>query len=231
MASTNCGHNSLGIGTAGIHHCLFSLVREEIPEWHLNTLRTAGPTYPCIQFYDQLQRIRQNRIYLLFITCSRSSMFSSSSQTTSFSLTLFGTDPKLPEHEFWHRHFWLRDNLDVFGWYRKCPCICVSLNYNTDVGTILSPSSKMIAHLHRLTNTEKEKYSSQLFLAPKSISLLQIYIYLQRLSELAKKGGVSRGCIMNTEKNVSISTLDHILLSWQHDVKCFLKEKDCNVNE
>lgn len=36
--------------------------------------------------------------------------------------------------------------------------------------------------------------------------LLQIYIYVRRPSELAKKGGVSWGCIMNTERNVSIST-------------------------
>lgn len=115
MASTYCGHNSLGIGTVRMHHCLFSLVREEIPGWYLNTLRTAELTYSCIQFYEHLQRIRLNRIYLLFIAYSRSSMFSSSSQATSFPLKLFGTDPRLFEHEFWHRHFWLRDNLDVFG--------------------------------------------------------------------------------------------------------------------
>lgn len=179
MASTYCGHNSLGIGTVRIHHCLFSLVRDKIPGWHLNTLRTAGLTYSCIQFYKHLQRKRQNRICLFFTACSRSSMFSSSSQATSFSVTLFGTDPRLLEHGFQHRHFWLRDNLDMFWWYRKCPCICVSLNYVTDVGTIVSSSFKMIAHLHD-SQTQKKKKTAVSFFWPPNPSLCCRFTFICR---------------------------------------------------
>lgn len=160
-------NKSPGVVTIRSQHHLFSVGKRK----YVNCIWTPSNSYSCIQFHDHLQRImRQNRIYLS-LQLILGLHFHHRLFFLFFSLHSFFPPSPFSQHHLEEaqdclkvssrKNIWLRDSLDVFWWYRKCPCIPASLELCFRCWYNSIPKLWNDYPLTRTHKQKKEKYSSQ----------------------------------------------------------------------